>query len=82
LTSFTSDFDRSRAGFSPDRLDALVWGLHELMLTMVDDVVMPTPIIVSRGASIAAGAPSGPRPPPGYLRQADEPWRPWVGELF
>jgi phage terminase large subunit-like protein len=32
LTMFTSDFDRSSAGFSPDRLDALVWGLSELMV--------------------------------------------------
>jgi predicted phage terminase large subunit-like protein len=30
LCSFTSDFDRARAGYSPDRLDALVWGLTEL----------------------------------------------------
>jgi predicted phage terminase large subunit-like protein len=31
LTSFTSDFDRGRAGFSPDRLDALVWACTELV---------------------------------------------------
>jgi predicted phage terminase large subunit-like protein len=30
LCSFTSDFDRASAGYSPDRLDALVWGLTEL----------------------------------------------------
>ena len=28
----TSDFDRARAGYSPDRLDALVWGLTELLV--------------------------------------------------
>jgi phage terminase large subunit-like protein len=33
LCSFTSDFDRARAGYSPDRLDALVWGLSELLVT-------------------------------------------------
>jgi len=32
LCSFTSDFSRSTAGYSPDRLDALVWALSELML--------------------------------------------------
>jgi predicted phage terminase large subunit-like protein len=32
MTAFTSDFDRGRAGYSPDRLDALVWALTELML--------------------------------------------------
>jgi predicted phage terminase large subunit-like protein len=31
LCSFTSDFDRSRAGYSPDRLDALVWACTELI---------------------------------------------------
>jgi phage terminase large subunit-like protein len=30
LCSFTSDFDRGRAGYSPDRLDALVWAVTEL----------------------------------------------------
>jgi predicted phage terminase large subunit-like protein len=33
LCSFTSDFNRSTAGYSPDRLDAMVWALTELMLT-------------------------------------------------
>jgi phage terminase large subunit-like protein len=32
LCAFTSDFNRSTAGYSPDRLDALVWALSELML--------------------------------------------------
>jgi phage terminase large subunit-like protein len=32
LCCFTSDFDRARAGFSPDRLDALVWALSELLV--------------------------------------------------
>jgi predicted phage terminase large subunit-like protein len=32
MCGFTSDFDRTRAGFSPDRVDALVWALTELML--------------------------------------------------
>lgn len=27
---FTTDFDRSRAGYSPDRVDALVWAVTEL----------------------------------------------------
>jgi hypothetical protein len=28
MCAFTSDFDRARAGYSPDRLDALVWGFR------------------------------------------------------
>lgn len=30
LCAFTSDFDRSRVGYSPDRVDALVWAATEL----------------------------------------------------
>lgn len=30
---FTQDFSREKAGYSPDRLDALVWALTELMIT-------------------------------------------------
>jgi predicted phage terminase large subunit-like protein len=32
LCAFTSDFDRARAGYSPDRLDAMVWALTDLMV--------------------------------------------------
>jgi hypothetical protein len=32
MCCFTTDFDRARAGYSPDRLDALVWGLTELLV--------------------------------------------------
>ena len=32
MCSFTSDFDRTTAGYSPDRVDALVWALTELLV--------------------------------------------------
>lgn len=32
MCDFTPDFDRAKAGYSPDRVDALVWALTELML--------------------------------------------------
>jgi predicted phage terminase large subunit-like protein len=32
MCAFASDFDRKRAGYSPDRLDALVWAVTELMV--------------------------------------------------
>lgn len=32
LTNFTSDFDREAAGYSPDRLDAMVWAATELLV--------------------------------------------------
>jgi predicted phage terminase large subunit-like protein len=32
MCAFSADFDRERAGYSPDRVDALVWALAELFL--------------------------------------------------
>jgi len=32
MCSFTSDFDRRAAGYSPDRVDALVWAFTELLV--------------------------------------------------
>ena len=32
MTQFTSDFDRTQMGYSPDRVDALVWAATELMV--------------------------------------------------
>jgi phage terminase large subunit-like protein len=32
MVGFTADFDRAKAGYSPDRVDALVWGLSELLV--------------------------------------------------
>jgi predicted phage terminase large subunit-like protein len=32
MCAFSSEFDRERAGYSPDRVDALVWALTELFL--------------------------------------------------
>ncbi len=51
LCGFTADFDRDRAGFSPDRLDALVWAAHDLAVT-------PTAPVASSG--IAYGPYAGP----------------------
>jgi phage terminase large subunit-like protein len=33
MCGFTTDFDRQRAGFSPDRVDALVWTLSVLLVS-------------------------------------------------
>jgi hypothetical protein len=32
MCAFTVDFDRQEMGYSPDRVDALVWALTELMI--------------------------------------------------
>jgi len=39
MCAFTSDFDRKTAGYSPDRMDALVWLLTELSSVVIDDDV-------------------------------------------
>jgi predicted phage terminase large subunit-like protein len=36
---FVSDFDKARSGYSPDRVDALVWALTELMPSYVEEPV-------------------------------------------
>jgi phage terminase large subunit-like protein len=35
MCAFSADFDRAQAGFSPDRVDALVWALTELLVEPV-----------------------------------------------
>lgn len=34
MCAFSSDFDRKAAGYSPDRVDALVWALSELLIAV------------------------------------------------
>ena len=54
----TTDFDRARAGYSPDRLDALVWGLTELLVEP-----MPQSGIFEFTRQLAEGR-RGPHPSP------------------
>lgn len=37
MCTFTADFDRKAEGYSPDRLDALVWGMTELFPNLISD---------------------------------------------
>jgi phage terminase large subunit-like protein len=48
MCSFTPDLDRSVMG-SPDRVDALVWGMTELMLNNMGDNSVGLPVQVSIG---------------------------------
>jgi hypothetical protein len=48
LCSFTSDFDRAKSGYSPDRLDAACWALSELLLGAQMPSSFAMPIIISR----------------------------------
>lgn len=46
MCSFTLGFDRQAQGYSPDRVDALVWGLTELFPSMVNKVLNTGPVTV------------------------------------
>lgn len=37
MCSFTTGFDRTKAGYSPDRVDALVWAMTELFPGLIED---------------------------------------------
>lgn len=50
MCAFTTDFDRKAAGYSPDRLDALVWAKTDLMLGYVPDSTIGVPSQVDAGA--------------------------------
>lgn len=39
---FTTDFDRKKAGFSPDRMDSMVWGFTELLVSDDDGQAIHT----------------------------------------
>jgi phage terminase large subunit-like protein len=51
MCSFTPDFNRGVAGYSPDRVDALVWSLSDLM------VQINAPGLWVRGQMLEAGEP-------------------------
>ncbi|WP_271896303.1 phage terminase large subunit [Candidatus Phyllobacterium onerii] len=43
MCNFTADFDRNGQGYSPDRMDALVWGFTELFPGLIEDRRDQTP---------------------------------------
>jgi len=58
MCGFTADFDRQRAGYSPDRVDALVWAFTDLLVEQ-----MPSQGIYElarrQAAAIGAQKPTG-----------------------
>jgi hypothetical protein len=82
--AFTTDFDRKAAGFSPDRVDALVWALTDLLVEEIASwgIYETTrrkaeAVIKARLAAAEAGRPKA-EPAPGSLEyQALHPdWKP------
>jgi predicted phage terminase large subunit-like protein len=51
MAGFASDFDRVRAGYSPDRVDALVWALSELIVSALPETPIVVPILISKPGS-------------------------------
>lgn len=57
MCEFTADFDRARSGYSPDRMDALVWGLTKLMVDyQVPDMQFAVPPSIDGRARNVPGA--------------------------
>lgn len=56
MTMFTTDFDPVKMGFSPDRVDALVWGLTELMVELQTDGIIAYYGELAKAAQEARGA--------------------------
>jgi len=59
MTNFTSDLDRAAAGYSADRVDALVWAFSELL---VEQMPGENVFEVYRQQAEAAAQPSKPQP--------------------
>jgi phage terminase large subunit-like protein len=56
MCAFTIDYDRAAMGMSPDRLDALCWGMTEILVEGDEDDGRPLWVSVEMG--------SGRKPPP------------------
>ena len=56
MVAFATDYDRAAAGFSPDRVDALVWAFTELMVQFWDDGIPAAPMFVTRSGAAVGGA--------------------------
>jgi predicted phage terminase large subunit-like protein len=46
MCSFTIDFDRKEAGYSPDRVDALVWAITDLLVEPAPAMWVPSQVKV------------------------------------
>ena len=63
MTNFTSDIDRAAAGYSPDRVDALVWAFSELLVQPIESAGIYELYRRQAEAPAARGSHSGKRAP-------------------
>jgi predicted phage terminase large subunit-like protein len=54
MTAFTTDFNRSSAGYSPDRVDALCWAFSELIADREEKMPVYTPQMINELRAILA----------------------------
>jgi hypothetical protein len=86
MCGFAADFDRASAGFSPDRVDALVWALTDLLVEEISSwgIYETTrrkaeAVIKERLAAAEAGRPKSEPAPGSQEYQALHPdwvWKP------
>jgi phage terminase large subunit-like protein len=85
--AFTTDFDRKAAGFSPDRVDALVWALTDLLVEEIASWgiyetarLKAEALVKERLAATEAGRPKSEFAPGSQEYQALHPeWKPQDG---
>ena len=75
MTNFTSDIDRAAVGYSPDRVDALVWAFSELL---VEQMPGENVYELYRQQAKAAAQPSKPQPPQTMPQPGSMEWFAWL----
>ncbi len=80
MTNFTSDFDRRAAGYSPDRVDALVWAATELLVEQMNGWAIFE--VYRREAAAIEAQKAGLPPPPPTLAEVEYAKQPSLQEVY
>ena len=80
MTTFTSDFDRQAAGYSPDRVDALVWAATDLLIEQMAGWAIYE--VYRRKAAAAEAEKAGLPPPPPTPAEVEYANRPSLQEVY
>jgi len=80
MTNFTSDFDRQAAGYSPDRVDALVWAATDLLIEPMSNWGLFE--LYRRRAAATEPEKRGEEPPPIIREPEDGYKRPSLQEVY
>ena len=80
MTNFTSDFDRQAAGYSPDRVDALVWAATDLLIEPMSNWGLFE--LYRRRAAATEAEKRGEEPPPIIREPEDGYKRPSLQEVY